>query len=296
MASSVIHTSLAAGRKMEHQLALQVAHRGDVDHNCAPIGIEEGRHLQRLGMVQLVQRALGRRGVDRHHKVATSVEANLGEWPLLALPEARRSDGAARVQHACQPHRRNLHLRHLGHFSDGDHLAPAGEKLDPDTRRGIVHDALQPPAVAAVSDELAMWRRMLRAVRLHVLDPHARSERGRVLIVRVELPAVPVPRGALHVEDAHDAAAVVPVPHLEQRLAVTHDVTKDGVHGRPPRQVGPQDAAVRQHQPAQQVKVVAPRLVADVDGAAGDGARRGVQEVGGVLRLKHVPIGLHQRA
>jgi hypothetical protein len=65
--------------------------------------------------------------------------------------------------------------------------------------------------------------------------------------------------------------------HLEQRAPIPQHVPKDAVERRAPRQQTAQHRAVRQHQAAQHVKVVLPGCVADVDAAARQSARRGVQ-------------------
>lgn len=65
--------------------------------------------------------------------------------------------------------------------------------------------------------------------------------------------------------------------HLEHSRAVAQHICKQAVAAGPARQRRAQHAAVWQHQLGQQPKVVLPRLVRDIHGAARHGARHAVQ-------------------
>lgn len=58
----------------------------------------------------------------------------------------------------------------------------------------------------------------------------------------------------------------------------------------------PKDGAVGEGEPLEQVEIVAADGVADVDGAAGDGAGGGVERRAGVGGLEHVPVGVDELA
>ncbi|BAS70609.1 Os01g0170051 [Oryza sativa Japonica Group] len=60
--------------------------------------------------------------------------------------------------------------------------------------------------------------------------------------------------------------------------------------------LAPEYGPIRQREAAEQVEVVAPHGVADVDGAAGDGAGGGVEGGAGVGGLEHVPVRVDEGA
>jgi hypothetical protein len=83
--------------------------------------------------------------------------------------------------------------------------------------------------------------------------------------------------------------------HLERGLAVAQRVRKHAVRDRQARLPRAQYAAIAQHERPQH-KVLLPRPIGHVDGAAGDGARARVQPRRGVQALEHVPVGLAENA
>lgn len=89
---------------------------------------------------------------------------------------------------------------------------------------------------------------------------------------------------------------LVQVPNLEHCLAIVERVHEEAVPGREGVVLAPQDRAVRQHQPPEQLEVVLPDLVAYVDRSARDGAGSGVEQSARVRGLEHVPVRVDEVA
>lgn len=60
--------------------------------------------------------------------------------------------------------------------------------------------------------------------------------------------------------------------------------------------VATEEGAVGKDEALEQLEIVLPDLVTNVDGAAGDGPRRGVELRARVSRLEHVPVGVDEIA
>mmetsp|Transcript_23350 Transcript_23350/g.78503 ORF Transcript_23350/g.78503 Transcript_23350/m.78503 type:complete len:479 (-) Transcript_23350:1420-2856(-) len=123
----------------------------------------------------------------------------------------------------------------------------------------------------------------------HVRRGRARADvRGLAHAYVAPQPAGPL--GALDVEGGDDARVVVPVPNLEGRAAVVGDVVEHAVPRGPAGMLGAEHGAPGEHHLCEHRRVVAPRLVRHVHGAAAHGARGRVDLRARVLGLEHVPV------
>lgn len=88
----------------------------------------------------------------------------------------------------------------------------------------------------------------------------------------------------------------VEVPDLEHGLAVVQGVLEEAISGGKGVMLAPQKRAVRQDEGFEEVEVVAPNAVADIDGSARDCPRSGVELCAGVGGLEHVPVRVDEVA
>jgi hypothetical protein len=111
----------------------------------------------------------------------------------------------------------------------------------------------------------------------HTPGFHPRTHRRHEpLVDSPEIADITIPPGALQVEDADHTAHIVAIPDFESRGAVARHIDEEAIARWPPRQPCTEDAAIGEHELAEEVEVVHFRAIRRVDSWRGSWVGQGL--------------------